>query len=153
MIKIIKGDLIHLFKRGDFDAIGHGCNCFKTLSDGTSGGIGATISDNFQTARLADEDTKHGDPRKLGTYSIGFSKVGGNKLGLILNCYTQYYPGKNISYVALRNSFRLINKNFKGKRIGLPWIGCGIAGGDKILVFTYIKELLCDVDVTIVEYK
>lgn len=152
-IRVIKGDLIHLFEKGHFDAIAHGCNCFKTLASGMSGGIGFTIGNRYTQACLADHETNYADPRKLGTYSVGFSKVHGNKLGYILNCYTQFYPGPDLNLTALRVSLRSVNKNFKGKHIGLPLIGCGIAGGKWKEVKAIIEEVMTDVDVTIVEFK
>jgi len=33
-MKIIKGDLIELIKKGYFDVVIHGCNCFCTMGSG-----------------------------------------------------------------------------------------------------------------------
>jgi O-acetyl-ADP-ribose deacetylase (regulator of RNase III) len=46
-----------------------------------------------------------------------------------------------------------INYKFKGKHIGLPLIGCGLAGGDVTIVKKIIQEELKDCTVTIVNYK
>ena len=46
-----------------------------------------------------------------------------------------------------------INMMFKGQKIGLPLIGCGIGGGNPQGVLVAIKSLLKDCDVTIVHYK
>ena len=57
---------------------------------------------------------------------------------VVVNSYTQYNYGKNhtdgvskpLDYEALTMCMRKINHTFKGKRIGLPQIGAGLAGGD-----------------------
>ena len=46
-----------------------------------------------------------------------------------------------------------MNHEFKGKHIGLPQIGCGIAGGDWDVVKLLIKQELKDCDVTVVIYN
>lgn len=79
----------------------------------------------------------------------------------IVNAYTQYGFGKNhangtekpLDYDALRLCMRKINHTFKGKHIGLPRIGCGLAGGDWEIVKGIIKKELKDCKVTIVNYE
>ena len=94
----------------------------------------------------------------------------------VVNAYTQYQPGANLDYEALTLCLRKINHIFKGKHIGLPKLGCGIAGGiwdlDEYLIAsgtdfvkwknhknkgfndvkTIIQEELKDCNVTIVIY-
>lgn len=48
---------------------------------------------------------------------------------------------------------RNINKQYKGKHIGLPLIGAGLAGLDWDMVYKIIKDNLTDMDVTIVKYE
>jgi O-acetyl-ADP-ribose deacetylase (regulator of RNase III) len=48
---------------------------------------------------------------------------------------------------------RKINHTFKGKHIGLPQIGCGLAGGDWSRVKEIIKKELKDCKVTVVIFK
>ena len=82
--------------------------------------------------------TIKGDKNKLGTYSI--SKI--NETQYIINAYTQYYYfGKRpLNYEALRNVFKLINKNFNNKIIGIPKIGAGLARGDWNIIKNIIEE-------------
>jgi O-acetyl-ADP-ribose deacetylase (regulator of RNase III) len=47
---------------------------------------------------------------------------------------------------------RKMNRVFKGMRIGLPQIGCGLAGGDWNRVKEIIQRELKDMDVTVVIY-
>ena len=79
----------------------------------------------------------------------------------VVNSYTQYKYGKNhsdgvqrpLDYEALTLCMRKINETFKGKHIGLPKIGCGLAGGSWDMVKKIIQKELCDCDVTVVIYK
>ena len=48
---------------------------------------------------------------------------------------------------------RKVNKIFKGKHIGLPKIGCGLAGGSWSIVSKIIRDELWECNVTIVNYK
>ena len=78
-----------------------------------------------------------------------------------MNAYTQFMYGKNhsdgvskpLDYEALTLCMRKINQIFKGSHIGLPWIGCGLAGGDWRRVKAIIKRELKNFHVTIVHYK
>jgi O-acetyl-ADP-ribose deacetylase (regulator of RNase III) len=80
---------------------------------------------------------------------------------IIVNAYTQLYPGKCghgkdtdfHRYEAIRNSMKKINEQFPEKHIGLPMIGCGLAGLQWNKVKKIIKEELQNLDVTVVFYK
>ena len=79
----------------------------------------------------------------------------------VINAYTQYHYGKNhkdgvdkpLDYEALTLCMQKINHTFPGKHIGLPLIGCGLAGGDWERVKAIIQKELFAMDVTIVHYK
>ena len=79
----------------------------------------------------------------------------------VVNSYTQYNYGRNhsdgddkpLSYEALTLCLRKINHKFKGKHIGLPQIGCGLAGGDWEKVKAIIQKELVDCDATVVIYN
>lgn len=83
---------------------------------------------------------------------------GGVKLLYVVNAYTQFNYGKNhadgsskpLDYTALKLCLKKMNYRFKGLKIGLPKIGCGLAGGDWARVKYYIEKYLCDCYVTIV---
>jgi O-acetyl-ADP-ribose deacetylase (regulator of RNase III) len=80
---------------------------------------------------------------------------------IVVNSYTQYSYGKNhtdgvskpLDYEALTLCMRKINHKFKGKHIGLPQIGCGLAGGDWQVVKKIIQKELKDCKVTVVIYS
>ncbi len=149
-MKTIKGDLIKLALAGEFDVIVHGCNCFCSMG----GGIAWTIANKFPEALQADCTTTKGDKSKLGTITTAtINSENGNFV--IVNAYTQYTGGfqKQFDYDALRSAFKLIKKEFHGKRIGYPAIGAGIAGGDWQKIHAIIKEELVGEDHTFVLFK
>jgi O-acetyl-ADP-ribose deacetylase (regulator of RNase III) len=76
----------------------------------------------------------------------------------VVNAYTQYHYGRNhkdgvqtpIDYEALTLCMRKMNSKFKGRRIGLPKIGAGLAGGDWDRIKRIIQDEFTDCDVTVV---
>jgi O-acetyl-ADP-ribose deacetylase (regulator of RNase III) len=69
--------------------------------------------------------------------------------------YTQFDwrgSGVKVDYEAVRSCVRWIKARYSGKRIGLPKIGAGLAGGDWKEIASIIKEELAGEDVTLVEY-
>lgn len=73
----------------------------------------------------------------------------------VVNAYTQYKTGasiKPLDYEALTLCMRKMNHVFKGKHIGLPMIGAGLAGGDWNRIKTIIQTELKDCEVTVVIY-
>lgn len=167
--KEIPGDLIKLAKQGKFDVITHGCNCFCTM--------GAGIAPLMARAFFADTFEKEGkafkgDINKLGTidYKTLFvdehgdvyahEEVSSDMALTVVNSYTQYGFASNtkgsqipLDYMALIMCCKKINHEFKGKKIGLPQIGCGLAGGDWDRVRFIIKRYLQDCDVSVVIYN
>lgn len=147
-MKIIKGDLLKLADTGLFDVIAHGCNCWNTMG----AGIALQIKRKYPAAWAVDQNTVKGDKNKLGTYT---SAQIGNLM--IINAYTQYVPGYNDlleNYAAINTVMRRIAVGFQGKKIGLPLIGAGLAGGDWNIIQGIIQNNLEGmVDYTIVEYN
>jgi O-acetyl-ADP-ribose deacetylase (regulator of RNase III) len=149
-MKIISGDLIHLAKNGEFDIIVHGCNCFCTMGAGIAKGIKA----NFPAAFVADLATVKGDLTKLGTCTFAEIDRDGAPL-VVVNAYTQFDhrgSGPKVDYDAVRSCFRWIKEQHSGKRIGLPKIGAGLAGGDWARIAGIIEDELAGEDVTLVEF-
>jgi len=158
----IEGDLIGLAKAGFFDVIAHGCNCFCIMG----AGIAPQMADNFNCHKYRLEEPQHrGDINKLGCieakpFSVRLDAVRYKEV-MVVNAYTQYTLGKNhkggvaipLDYEALTLCMRKINHLFKGFHVGLPQIGCGLAGGDWERVKKIIQEELTSCKVTIVIYK
>lgn len=149
-VKTVRGDLIQRAKDGEFDLIVHGCNCFCTMGAGIAKGIKAA----FPAAYKADLATRWGDRAKLGTCS--FAEI--NRTGpsfTVVNAYTQIdYRGSvpKLDYDGLRSCLRWIKEQHSGKRIGLPKIGAGLAGGDWSKIADIIEQELACEDVTLVEF-
>ena len=146
-LKFIEGDLIEMAKNKEFDVIIHGCNCFNTMG----AGIALQIKRNFKPAYEVDQKTKKGDKKKLGTYT--YAEVDGVT---IVNAYTQYKFSKDIddiNYWAVRQVMRKISRDFKGKKMGYPMIGAGLAGGDWDLISLIIHEEFQGENHTLVKYK
>jgi len=150
-MKVTEGDLIKKAKQGEFDLIVHGCNCFCTMGAGIAKGIKSEFPEAFD----ADQATLKGSKEKLGTCS--FAKIEPEGIDLVVvNAYTQFNyhgPGIKVNYDAVRSCMKWIKENFEGKRIGLPKIGAGLAGGDWEKISQIIDEELAGEDVTLVEYK
>jgi len=156
----IEGDLIKLALEGKFDVITHGCNCFCTMG----AGIAPQMAKAFGVDKLFLEAPIYkGDINRLGLidYFERPTKLeNGNEL-VVINSYTQYGFGANheggtdvpLDYSALALCLKKINHIFKGNHIGLPQIGCGLAGGDWVRVKALIQTCLKDCTVTVVIYK
>lgn len=108
-----------------------------------------------------------GDMNKLGMIDYMFSSYDGSfnhniihsdKTPLaVVNCYSQYHWTQKgrynipLDYDALALCFAKINQRFKGKALGIPKIGCGLAGGNWNDVRRIIGEELGDLkSVTVV---
>lgn len=144
----IEGNLVDMAWGGAFDVICHGANCFHTMG----AGIAKAIAKAFPAAYMADLGTPYGAPSKLGTLSAATIIRQNGKELTIINAYTQYRygGGHDLDMNALSRALRMVNARFKGKSIGLPRIGCGLAGGDWKEVKQTINRCLPDCIVTVV---
>lgn len=159
------GDLIRLALQGEFDVIAHGCNCFCIQKSGLAPQMVKAFKTDDYTYFPLEARTYKGDFNKLGNIQSRKLKVltleGEKKELWVVNCYTQYYnstinPDKtaiNLDYEALTMCLRKINHAFRGKKIGLPKIGAGLAGGDWDRIKSIIITELKDCDITIINYK
>lgn len=133
-LKHSKGNLLDLAEAGDFDIIVQGCNCFNTMG----GGIAREICERFPMAAQVDDETVKGDYNKLGNYTTAFT----GKF-LIVNAYTQYDMSRGddvFEYAAFQLILEKLVHEFGDKRIGLPYIGMGLAGGDADIIIEMIEE-------------
>jgi O-acetyl-ADP-ribose deacetylase (regulator of RNase III) len=166
----IKGDLIELAKAGSFDVIAHGCNCHSTMGAGLAPQMAKTFGcDKFEMELIGSDVNKLGNIDyqtfvlgKNAIWSLEDAKNNRNEPELtVVNAYTQYNYGRNhsdgvlrpIDYEALTLCLRKMNMIFQGKRIGLPMIGAGLAGGDWDHIKYLIQKELRDCQVTVVIYE
>lgn len=154
--KEIEGDLIEMFKDGEFNAIAHGCNCFATMG----AGIALTIGREFPEAKIADSKFKIPNGKKrLG--NLSYTKIENINNNLVFNLYSQFMPGADFRLSALKKSLKLMSQTIKREfpelelseiKIGFPLIGCGIGGGDWDEVKEVIKDTMGEFDVTVVHF-
>lgn len=149
----IEGNLITLAKEGRFDVIAHGCNCFCKMKRG----LAPQMDTAFDCAHFPMESPQLvGDIKKLGQIDYQYLKLNDKVTLAVINAYTQYHwdtETKPLDYDALTLCLRKINHIFKGKHIGLPQIGCHLAGGDWETVKRIIIKELSGMDITIVMYN
>ena len=150
-LKHTKGNLLDLAEAGEFDVIVQGCNCFNTMG----GGIAREIRIRYPMAAQVDIETIFAYYNKLGNYTTAFT----GKF-LIVNAYTQYGMSKSedmFEYAAFELICQKLVHSYGDKRIGLPYIGMGLAGGDKKRIITMIEKFATEVTnkggtVTLVEF-
>lgn len=156
MITYQKGDLISLAKQGEFDVVVHGCNCFCRMKRG----IAPQMAKAFGCDRFPLEGHEfEGDKAKLGQIEYQRVILSTDKELVTVNAYTQYHwnmPGPfgiPLDYDALRNCFIKINDAFQGKKVGIPKIGAGLAGGDWQKIEAILKEVCEGLgELVVVEY-
>jgi O-acetyl-ADP-ribose deacetylase (regulator of RNase III) len=136
MLKHTKGNLLDLAEAGEFDIVIQGCNCFNTMG----GGIAREIRERYPLVASVDMETLRGDYRKLGNWTE--CDAGEKNRFTVINAYTQYNMSRGTD-VFEYNAFQLILEKlafvYPGKRFGLPYIGCGLAGGEKETIVDMIE--------------
>lgn len=170
MINYVEGDLIKLAKEAKFDVIVHGCNCLSTMGAGIAPHMAKTFGCNrFEMELWGPTIEKLGcidyQTFVLGEnaiWSLEDAKNNRNEPELtVINAYTQYKYGRNHSdgvaipfdYEAFTVCMRKINNLFPGKRIGMPKIGAGLAGGDWDRIEKIVDRELRDCRINVVIYK
>lgn len=155
-MNIIKGDLVELFLEGEFDILIHGCNCKNAMGAGIAGQIANKIPEAY-LADLTYDKFKY-DIDKLSNYSYAPVRRKSG-IGYVVNLYTQYNPGPDLDENALLLGFTKLTKkilsdpsNFNIK-IGIPEIGCGIAGGDWKEIGPKIDKIMEKYNLTLVQYE
>ena len=154
MLKYTKGNLLDLAEAGEFDVIVQGCNCWNTMG----GGIAKEIRERYPAAAEVDAETIRGDYLKLGNWTE--VTIFGKNEFVVINAYTQYNMSQGtdvFEYVAFELILQKLIYAYGDKRIGLPYIGMGLANGDKSAIMGMIEAFAYDVQsmggsVTLVEF-
>lgn len=155
-LKHTQGNLLDLAEAGEFDVVVQGCNCFNTMG----GGIAREIRERYPVVASVDMETVRGDYKKLGTWTE-CAVVAPNYAFEVINAYTQYNMSQGtdvFEYTAFELILQKLIHSYGDKRIGLPYIGMGLAGGDKETILGMIEAFAYGVKskggtVTLVEFK
>jgi O-acetyl-ADP-ribose deacetylase (regulator of RNase III) len=159
MLKHTKGDLLNLAEDGEFDIVVQGCNCFCTMGSG----IARQIREHYPDAYASDLHTVAGDIDKLGNYSIGRSSYIKTKFAIV-NAYTQFdfnRAGESndlFEYSAFELILKKLAHKFGTANYGFPYIGMGLAGGDKTRIMAMLENFAEKISaqggsVTLVEFS
>ena len=159
MLKRIKGNLLDMADNGDFDIIIQGCNCFNAMG----AGLAPQIAKRYPAAQDVDNATVRGNIAKLGNWTMAWSSAydATIKPFKIINAYTQYETSKQgedvFEYAAFELILRKLAHEYGRHRFGLPYIGMGLAGGDKKRIMALIENFAQEISskggsVTLVEF-
>jgi O-acetyl-ADP-ribose deacetylase (regulator of RNase III) len=142
MVKVVKGDLF----QADIDIIAHGCNC----KNGFGSGVAGIVAKEHPRAKEEYHAKFFNEGWHLGDVQFVFSGY-----QTIANCATQneYYPRnkRNADYDAIKVCMERVKLYAQTGdfSIGIPKIGCGLAGGDWNVVLKILEEVFTDYDVTV----
>ncbi|PRY33858.1 O-acetyl-ADP-ribose deacetylase (regulator of RNase III) [Spirosoma oryzae] len=153
----VDGNLITMALAGEFDVIAHGCNCQCVQGSGIARQMNYQFGTNNPANFSLEAIQYKGAIDKLGRVQVHHIPTYGRERGLwVCNLYTQYNYGATavqLDYEALTLCLRKLNRLYKGKYLGLPLIGGGLAGGDRDRIKQIMKAELTDCHVTLVHYK
>lgn len=142
-----QGCLIEGFKAGEVGAIAHQANCMCTMGSG----VAKALREAFPEIYEADCQTERGDYNKLGSLSWTF-----NEHGMMFNLYGQFnygYDGSQFTdLAALENSMQIMKLFLDAAnvtKVGLPRLGCVLAGAKWEDVEAIIERQLSDKDVIV----
>jgi O-acetyl-ADP-ribose deacetylase (regulator of RNase III) len=156
MIEYRQGNLIEAFKKEEIDIIVHGCNCYTTMGAGIAKQIKNCFPQAYQADLDFDKKFEYPNPKdksiKLGKFScakidrfVHIDGVSYNNEGWIVNAYTQdthWDKTRMLSYEAIRQCFQTLNESISPiLRVGIPFIGCGLARGDWRIVEGILNEI------------
>jgi O-acetyl-ADP-ribose deacetylase (regulator of RNase III) len=156
MLKHTKGNLLDLAEAGEFDVVVQGCNCFNTMG----GGIAREIRERYPYVAEVDAKTQRGDYNKLGNYTKDVVDGRGDHKFIVINAYTQFdmSTGEDVfEYTAFQLILQKMIRLYGNYSIGLPYIGMGLAGGDRDIIIPMIEWFADEVraqggSVTLVEF-
>ena len=134
------GNLIDLAEQGVFDVIVHGCNCQHTMESGIAKEIKARYPEAYKAdySYTMNEDSVRAKPiMKLGNFSHATNdwRDHHGRFFTIINAYTQvnYWPRgvDHFEYASFALILRKLLVLYPDAKFGVPYIGMGLAGGDR----------------------
>lgn len=164
MLKHDKGNIIDMAEEGLFDILVHGCNCQNVMGSGLAKELRARYPIVYEADCKATKIWK--EPiAKLGNFSVASTYSTETCFPFhVINAYTQlHYLPRGVDHFEYE-SFNLILRKLEhlcvdgNIRIGFPYIGMGLAGGDKSRIIPMIENFANRVtrdysaEVTLVEF-
>lgn len=163
MLKEAKGNLIDMAEQGKFDIIVHGCNCQNTMGSGIAREMRERYPEAYRVDTLYHYSVNE-PVLQLGNYSVVtvYDKTSNDPMFAIVNAYTQVgFMPRGVDHFEY-DSFKLILQKlatlYPNKRFGFPWIGMGLAGGDRDRIVALLEDFAAQVSarggsVTLVEFS
>lgn len=139
---ITKGDLFEQ----NFEGYAQGVNTYGIMGAGIAVPFKTRWPDMYQDYKEFCKRWQGYLPGMLHTYTTSTDHV-------IFNLFSQIAPGKNGDYNLLRQAAFLMRLEAESRYlvdVGMPWIGCGIAGLEKHNVKHILNEVLFDSEVDFV---
>jgi len=158
MLKHVKGNLLDLAEAGHFDVVVQGCNCFNAMG----GGIAREIRERYPHVAKVDSNTVRGAYNKLGNWTNELVILkNGTVCFDVINAYTQYNmsTGQDVfEYAAFELILQKLLYTYGDKRIGFPFIGMGLARGDKQRIIGLLEWFADEIEkrggsATLVEFQ
>ena len=153
-----QGNLVDAYINGHVNHIAHCCNCFNTMG----GGIAKEIAQRLPEAQKVDSATVSGDSNKLGKLTFAMASIA-RPTDCVFNLYGQFGYGtekRQVRYNDLKSALqiaRLIIQSLgtedRTPVLGLPKLGCGLAGGDWEVVERIIKTAFLGSNIKVVIYE
>ena len=148
--KTVYGCLVeHMQSEDAYDAYAHQANCFCRMRRG----IAPQLANANPEVREVDNATVEGDRDKMGTFTKTSNKP------YVYNLYGQYHwyhhqvvPGRNTDYPKLYEALVKLRDDMLNEgldTLGIPLIGCGVAGGDWDIVSGAVNGIFRDTDIKV----
>lgn len=164
MLKVVKGNAVDALENGEINVLAHGVNC----SGGFGSGIAGELKKRYYPAYvgyMAVHNKEHDQKTAEGKEGWYLGRIQEIVLKtprpcVILNCATQQFYGRDgkkytdeakVADVLSRAAEFCKNRK---KKLGFPFIGAGLGGADKDLVFAeminiFNSEIYKDLNATL----
>ena len=158
MVTHKKGNVVSALENGEVNIVFQICNTQHIQS----AGVALALTNKWPQVLEVDKETPK-DESKLGIWST--AKVGDD--AYVVNGYCQTGIGcdpkdplsRNVRYDVWFDCLYKLNKTLTEKglagkyKLGMPWVGCGLAGGSFSIVKSIIEEVFGESELEVIVYK
>jgi O-acetyl-ADP-ribose deacetylase (regulator of RNase III) len=155
-VKVVRGDALSVAESMGYCVLIHGCNCYHNMG----AGFALQVRRKYPEALDADKESPYGDINKLGTFTdchVNSRGTHGNQL-TIVNLYTQHGYGSRegavmVDYSRLKAGlYKVVERHGSDVDYVFPFIGGGLANGDRNEIFKIFTEVFHGLHATLVLY-